>query len=179
MKNRAALTRPKYLLPLAVFAAIAVFFALGLRIDSTRVPSPLVGQAAPEFELPLLHLGQASFSPQQMRGERWILNVWASWCVACIEEHDELLALADAGLRIVGLNYKDASQDAKDWLRQRGNPYLVVAVDEHGSAAIDWGVYGVPETFVIDDQGVIVYKHIGPITAEIIASEILPRMKKS
>ncbi len=179
MKKRAALVRSKFLLPLLIFAAIAVFFALGLRLDSTRVPSPLVGQAAPGFELPLLHLSQASFSPLQMRGEHWILNVWASWCVACIEEHDELIALADAGLRIVGLNYKDAPQDAKDWLRQRGNPYLVVAVDAHGSAAIDWGVYGVPETFVIDDQGVIVYKHIGPITEEIVATEILPLLEKS
>ena len=179
MNKRTGFVRPKYLLPLAGFISIAVFFALGLRLDSTLVPSPLVGREAPTFDLPLLHLNQMSFSPEEMKGEYWILNVWASWCAACLDEHDEMMALANSGFPIVGLNYKDDSRDAQRWLQERGNPYLIVAVDEHGSAAIDWGVYGVPETFLINHEGVIIYKHVGPINEQVVVEEIFPLIGKS
>jgi len=166
--------RAKFVIPLAVFAAIAVFFAFGLRLDSRLVPSPLIGKQTPAFELPVLHLPHASFAPKDMKGDYWVLNVWASWCAACLDEHELLVSAAKDGVPIVGLNYKDEPEDAKNWLRRLGNPYLVVAVDQLGTAAIDWGVYGVPETFVIDSQGVIIYKHVGPINREVVKSEILP-----
>ncbi len=179
MTKRRLPIRPSYLIPLAVFAAIAVFFAFGLRLDSRLVPSPLVGKQAPAFELPVLHLRHASFAPKDMKGDMWLLNVWASWCAACVDEHELLISIADAGIAIVGLNYKDEPEEAKNWLQRLGNPYLVVAVDQPGGAAIDWGVYGVPETFVIDAQGVIIYKHIGPISKQVVDSEILPLFSKA
>ena len=172
MKLGSRVIRPRFLIPLAVFLVVCVFFAVGLRLDSSLVPSPLVGRAAPQFNLPLLHLEQASFSPKHMNGEVWLLNVWASWCAACRDEHDDLVALAEQGIPIVGLNYKDVPASARRWLRDWGNPYRLTAVDQEGDAAIDWGVYGVPETFVIDRDGVIRFKHIGPITYAAIDSEI-------
>ena len=174
MKLRGSFIRPKFLIPLIGFAAIAVFFAIGLRLDSNLVPSPLVGKKAPKFTLPILHLEQASFAPEDMLGAPWVLNVWASWCVACLDEHEILVETAGTGVPIIGLNYKDEADDAREWLQRLGDPYLVVAVDRQGTAAIDWGVYGVPETFVIDESGVIVYKHIGPVSQNIVESEILP-----
>ena len=172
--------RPKFLIPLIVFLSVAGFFAVGLKLDSTRVPSPLVGKSAPSFNLPLLHLEQASFRPEDMKGQAWLLNVWASWCVACREEHEVLFELKDRGIPIVGLNYQDEPDDALRWLQDLGNPYLVTPVaDKQGAAAIDWGVYGVPETFVIDRSGVIVYKHIGPITYNDVTSVILPLIEDS
>ncbi len=148
-------------------------------MDSTLVPSPLIGKSAPAFKLPILHLESASLEPEQLSGTPWLLNVWASWCVACRDEHQLLLDLASQGVVIVGLNYKDDPAQARQWLRNLGNPYLVTAVDNEGSAAIDWGVYGVPETFLIDPSGVIVFKHIGPLSAEVITEKILPLIRSS
>ncbi len=179
MTKRSILRQPKFLIPLVVFISVAGFFALGLRLDSTLVPSPLVGKSAPSFKLPLLHLESASFSPEQLKGGPWLLNVWASWCVACRDEHEILVDLANQGVVVIGLNYKDEAGQARQWLRNLGNPYLVTAVDQEGSVAIDWGVYGVPETFLIDQTGVIRYKHIGPLSAEIVTEEILPLLKES
>ena len=152
---------------------------MGLRLDSSLVPSPLIGKSAPQFNLPLLHLEQASFNPVQMHGQAWLLNVWASWCVACRDEHDELVAMADKGIPIIGLNYKDDSPSARRWLRDWGNPYQVTAVDQVGDAAIDWGVYGVPETFVIDRDGIVRFKHVGPVTQEVVLREIMPLLQAS
>lgn len=178
MTQRSIFARPKFLIPLVVFLSVAGFFALGLRLDSTLVPSPLVGKSAPSFQLPLLHMESESLQPEQLNGAPWLLNVWASWCVACRDEHQLLLDLAGQGVVIIGLNYKDDPGQARRWLRELGNPYLVTAVDNEGSTAIDWGVYGVPETFLIDPSGIIRYKHIGPLSAEVIAEKILPLIQE-
>ncbi len=174
MKITTLFSRPIFLIPFLVFLTIVGFFAIGLRLDSSLVPSPLIGKSTPQFNLPLLHLEQSTFSPEQMKGQAWILNVWASWCVACRDEHDDLLAIADQGIPIIGLNYKDEIQNAHRWLRDWGDPYQVTVVDQDGDAAIDWGVYGVPETFIIDRDGVIRYKHVGPITQTTVLREIRP-----
>ena len=176
---RSHLARPKFFVPLLLFCFIAGFLAFGLRLDSTLVPSPLIGKSAPPFELPTLHVESASFNPEQMHGKPWLLNVWASWCAACLDEHGVLVDLAQQGIAIVGLNYKDDPGSARRWLRDWGNPYLRTAVDQAGSAAIDWGVYGVPETFLIDSSGVIRFKHIGPISPDIVSSEIIPLLQES
>ncbi len=174
MNAKRLLTKPKFLIPFAVFVAVAGFFAAGLRLDSTLVPSPLIGKPAPAFELPVLDGNNLTLSTAQLSGGFWVLNVWASWCVACRDEHAILVDLAQRGVPIAGLNYKDEAENARRWLRDWGDPYFVTVVDRDGDAAIDWGVYGVPETFVIDAQGVIRYKHIGPISTEVAEREILP-----
>jgi len=174
MRSYKFIARPKFLLPFLVFVAVSVFFAVGLKLDSTVVPSPLIGKQAPDFELPVLGEDGLTLGTDQLTGGFWLLNVWASWCVACREEHASLIALAELGVPIAGLNYKDKPDDAKRWLHDWGNPYFVSIVDQDGATAIDWGVYGVPETFLIDAEGIIRYKHIGPITPEIAEREILP-----
>ncbi len=171
---RSVVVRPRFWIPLVIFLVVAGFFLAGLRLDSSLVPSALIGKQAPAFELPRLNSDDDSFNPERMLGQPWVLNVWASWCVACRDEHQLLVDLATLGIPIVGLNYKDELKDARRWLRDWGNPYVATAVDYEGNAAIDWGVYGVPETFVIDSSGVIVYKHIGPITNQTAREEILP-----
>ena len=173
MQIRKFIARPKFLIPFVLFVAVTGFFAAGLRLDSTLVPSPLIGKPAPAFELPVLGDENTTLSSHQLEGGFWVLNVWASWCVACRDEHATLVALAEHGVPIAGLNYKDESEDAHRWLRDWGNPYFVTVVDRDGSAAIDWGVYGVPETFIIDAQGVVQYKHIGPISPQVAEREIL------
>lgn len=167
----------KFLLPLAVFLVLVGFFAMGLKLDPREVPSPLIGKPAPAFKLPILGEPGKTFSPEDMRGKVWVLNVWASWCAACREEHPLLMDMARSGLVLVGLDYKDAEADAHEVLAQSGNPYQVVAVDVDGRVGIDYGVYGVPETYVIDPQGIIRYKQIGPITEAVLAEKILPLMK--
>ena len=173
MQLRQLLARPKFLIPFLVFFSVAGFFAVGLTLDSTRVPSPLIDGPAPAFELPVLGEDGLTLGTEQLFGGFWVLNVWASWCVACRDEHATLVALAERGVPIAGLNYKDKADDAQRWLRDWGNPYFVTVVDRDGAAAIDWGVYGVPETFVIDAQGIVRYKHIGPISPEVAEREIL------
>jgi len=165
----------RFLWPLAIFILLVGFLAAGLKLDPREVPSPLVGKPAPAFDLPVLLQPDKRFTPETMRGKVWLLNVWASWCVSCREEHPVLVELSKKGvLPILGLNYKDKSDDAQRWLAQFGNPYQLSAVDADGRIGIDYGVYGVPETYVIDGNGVIRYKQIGPITPAVLEEKILP-----
>jgi cytochrome c biogenesis protein CcmG/thiol:disulfide interchange protein DsbE len=153
----------KRFLPLIIFASLASLLAIGLTLNPREVPSPLIGKSAPEFELPLL-LQQGSFSDKDLIGQVTLVNVWASWCISCRQEHDTLKYLARNGARVIGLNYKDEPDDAKKWLARLGNPYQIVAADYDGSVGIDWGVYATPETFLIDKNGIIRHKVIGPLT---------------
>lgn len=165
----------RYLLPLGAFIVLVIFLGIGLKLDPKEVPSPLIGKPAPQFSLPQLHAPEQNFSPEQMKGKVWLLNVWASWCVSCREEHIHLSEFAHTGIvEVVGLNYKDEPEDAKKWLSQLGNPYLLSISDKEGKAGLDWGVYGVPETFVIDKKGVIRHKQTGPVNPEILQNVILP-----
>ena len=168
-----------FLIPLAAFLALAVMLAVGLKLDPREVPSPLIDKPAPKFALQRLDDAARTIRLDDMRGKVWMLNVWASWCVACREEHPVLTALAKSGIApVYGLNYKDQREDAKGWLARFGNPYDASLFDDEGRVGIDFGVYGVPETFVIDQNGVIRLKHIGPLTPDVIATKIEPLLKK-
>ena len=165
----------RFLLPLAIFVLLVGFLAVGLKLDPREVPSPLVGKQAPAFELPVLHQPDKRFVPGDMRGKVWLLNVWASWCVSCRDEHPVLVELSKrAAIPILGLNYKDKNDDALRWLKQFGDPYDLSVVDADGRIGIDYGVYGVPETYLIDAEGVIRYKQIGAITPAVLEQKILP-----
>ena len=169
----------KRFLPVIVFAVLVAFLAIGLKLDPREVPSPLVNKAAPAFSLPLLAQPATTLTPQDLRGKVWLLNVWASWCVSCRVEHPLLVELAKTGtVALYGLNYKDKRDDAMQWLRERGDPYLQSISDADGRVGIDYGVYGVPETFVIDREGVIRYQQIGPLTPESLRDTILPLVRK-
>ena len=169
----------KFAIPLVVFAVIVGFLAVGLKLDPREVPSPYIGKAAPTFTVPRLHHPEQTISPTDMKGQVWLLNVWASWCVSCRAEHEVVTRLAKTGeVPIVGLNYKDERDAALSWLRRLGDPYETSAVDLKGDVGIDWGVYGVPETFVIDKDGIIRHKHIGPITEKSVNETILPLVRK-
>lgn len=155
----------RYLIPLGVFVLLGTVLAVGLTLDPRKVPSPLINKNAPMFTLPELHDPSKVLAIEALRGQVAVLNVWASWCVACREEHALLLTLAQThDVPLYGLNYKDTRKDALRWLEYYGDPYRVSASDIDGRAGIDYGVYGVPETFVIDQLGLIRYKHIGPMT---------------
>ena len=163
----------------AIFLALVALLAAGLRLDPREVPSPLIGKPAPPFELPLLGAPDKSFSQKDMLGKVWILNVWASWCAPCLVEHPVITQLSKAGpAPVVGLNYKDAREDALPWLKRNGDPFYVSVYDGAGRIAMDYGVYGVPETYVIDRRGVIRYKHIGPLTRDIAQKEVEPLLKE-
>ena len=166
----------RFLLPLALFIVLAGFLAVGLRLNPREVPPPLVGKPVPAFRLAQLHAMDKTISPDDMRGKVWLLNVWASWCVSCKQEHPVLVDLNRQNrIAIVGLNYKDERRAAIAWLNDHGgDPYVVSAMDADGRVGIDFGVYGVPETFLIDKQGTIRYKHIGPVTVEALKTKILP-----
>ena len=169
----------RFLLPLIIFLVMVGFLAVGLHLDPREVPSPLVGKPAPAFDLPLLDQPEKTFSPKQMLGQVWLLNVWASWCVACREEHPLLVALSKAKLvPIYGMDYKDTRAEAQQWLNEGGNPYAANAMDIDGRVGIDYGVYGVPETYVIDKAGVIAYKQIGPITEQVLRNKIMPLVER-
>ena len=158
--------RLTYFIPIAVFAVIAVAFAVGLTLNPREIPSALIGKPVPAFRLPSL-MGGADITDAEFKGRVTVLNVFASWCLPCRAEHPALMALAgDGKARIVGLNFKDKPEAAKAWLKELGNPYARIAVDRAGRVAIEWGVYGVPETFLIDKLGRIRHKLVGPITAE-------------
>ena len=162
-----------------VFFALVVLLAVGLTLNPREVPSPLIGKPAPPFELPLLKTPDKTFSQKEMLGAVWILNVWASWCPPCLLEHPVVTELARSGIApVVGLNYKDAREDALPWLRRNGDPYKLSVHDPEGRIGIDYGVYGVPETYVIDRKGVIRYKHIGPLTPEIAQKKLQPLVKE-
>jgi cytochrome c biogenesis protein CcmG/thiol:disulfide interchange protein DsbE len=165
----------RFLIPFAVFALLVGFLAAGLKLNPREVPSPLVGKAAPAFDLPVLQEPNKRFAAGDMRGKVWLLNVWASWCVSCRDEHPLLIKLSKQGvLPILGLNYKDKGDEAKRWLAQFGDPYQLSVVDADGRIGIDYGVYGVPETYLIDAQGVIRYKQVGALTPAILEQKILP-----
>jgi cytochrome c biogenesis protein CcmG/thiol:disulfide interchange protein DsbE len=169
----------RYVLPLGLFAALVFVLAIGLKLDPRRVPSPLIDKPAPQFELPQLDDPAQTFRLADLRGKPVILNVWASWCRACIEEHPILLAMVrNHAISIYGLNYKDTRDDALAWLSRHGNPYSNSAFDEKGRVGIEYGVYGVPETFVIDADGIIRYKHIGPVSQQTIDKVILPLVQR-
>jgi cytochrome c biogenesis protein CcmG/thiol:disulfide interchange protein DsbE len=153
--------------------------AVGLRLDPREVPSPLIGKPAPAFELPLLQQPDKSFSQKDMLGTVWVMNVWASWCPPCLVEHPVVSELAHSGIApVVGLNYKDVREDALPWLKRNGDPFKVTVFDAAGRIAIDYGVYGVPETYVIDRNGIIRYKHIGPLTPQITQKKLRPLIEE-
>jgi len=165
----------KFLIPLLLFVVLVVFLAIGLNRDPHEVPSPLINKPAPAFEVPQLSEANKSFSPASMKGQVWILNVWASWCVACREEHPVLVELSKSKMApVIGLDYKDRREDALAMLTKQGNPYVLSAFDANGRVGIDYGVYGVPETYIIDKAGVIRFKHIGPVTMELLNQKIYP-----
>ena len=189
----------KFFIPLGIFLVLVAFLAIGLKRNPQEIPSPLLGKPAPLFSLNTLDAGGVKFGPQNMKGKVWMLNVWATWCVACRDEHPLLVALSKANqLPIVGLNYKEVqAQDAPAgrqltpedklriarersavWLQRLGDPYVVSVFDLDGRVGIDYGVYGVPETYIIDKEGVIRFKQVGAVTLETLQSQILPLLQK-
>ncbi len=165
----------RYALPLGLFILIVIALAVGLTLDPREVPSPLIGKPAPEFSLPRLKNPEKLLSLQDLKGQVSLLNVWASWCVSCRVEHTQLLEIAESkGVSVYGLNYKDKPEDALAWLQELGDPYTAIAVDQNGRTGIDFGVYGAPESYLIDQNGIIVYKKIGPVTPEDWQKTILP-----
>lgn len=169
----------RFLIPLVLFIALVVFLAVGLRHDPHEVPSPLINKPAPAFQLAQLREPSKHFSAEEMRGKVWLLNVWASWCVTCRDEHPLLLEYARSkAIPIYGLNYKDKREDALSWLGELGDPYVLSVSDLDGRVAIDYGVYGAPETYLIDRNGVIRFKQIGPVTPDIWEQKILPLAKE-
>jgi cytochrome c biogenesis protein CcmG/thiol:disulfide interchange protein DsbE len=169
----------KFLIPLVIFAALAGFLFKGLYLDPREVPSPLIGKPAPEFALTQLDKPQQTIRRADMLGKVWLLNVWASWCEACRDEHPYLVEFAKLkALPIYGLDYKDQREPAQQWLAERGNPYDASLFDRTGRVGIDFGVYGVPETFLIDKQGVIRFKQIGALTPEVLNDTVLPLLRK-
>ncbi|HXX82815.1 MAG TPA: DsbE family thiol:disulfide interchange protein [Casimicrobiaceae bacterium] len=169
----------RWSIPLAIFLILLAFLWVGLGRDPREVPSPLIGKPAPAFSLSQLHEPSQALSNSDLRGKVWLLNVWASWCVSCREEHPLLMQLA-AGktVPIYGLDYKDDPGSGKAWLAQNGDPYTASIVDRDGRVGIDYGVYGVPETFVVDKEGVIRYKQIGPLSVEALQRKILPLVRE-
>jgi cytochrome c biogenesis protein CcmG/thiol:disulfide interchange protein DsbE len=166
----------KIWLPLG-FIALLGLLAVGLRLNPREVPSPLIGKPAPAFELPLLHAPDKRFTQKDMLGSVWVLNVWASWCPPCLTEHPVVTDLAKS-VSVIGLNYKDTREDALPWLKRNGDPYQLSVYDAAGRIAIDYGVYGVPETYVIDQRGVIRYKHIGPLTPDVAHKKLRPLVEE-
>ena len=169
----------KALIPLLIFMVLVGFLGVGLSLKPREIPSPLINKPAPDFSLPTLDAPELKVSTQDLRGKVWILNVWASWCVACRIEHPLLVEFAKTGAApVYGLNYKDKREDAIRWLGKFGNPYTRSFSDTEGLVGIDFGVYGVPETFVIDKTGVIRMKHIGPLTPEVLRDDVVPLLRK-
>ena len=169
----------KYIIPLILFIALAVFLALGLKGKPGEIPSPLLNKLAPAFSAPKLNAANEKLSPADLKGKVWLFNAWASWCASCRDEHPVINLLAQQQVAIVvGLNYKDDPDAAKKWLETLGNPYNDSVMDADGRIGIDWGVYGVPETFVMDKQGIVRYKHTGPVTEEDVQNTFLPLIAK-
>ncbi len=169
----------RYLIPLAVFLLLAAFLWQGLKLNPNNVPSPLVNKPAPQFDLPQLADPDVRVKRDDMLGQVWILNVWASWCASCRQEHPVFMRLARQNIvPIYGLNYKDTREAGIKWLSDFGDPYVASGFDVNGRVGIDYGVYGVPESYVIDKQGVVRYKHTGPVTDEVMMTTILPLVKE-
>ena len=167
----------KRFMPLIIFALLVALLWYGLGLNPRLVPSPLIGKASPEFEMPLLN-APGKLTHDDLKGEITLLNVFASWCFACRQEHEAITQLSRKGFRVIGFNYKDKPGDANAWLRQFGNPYQVVAQDLEGRVGIDWGVYGAPETFVIDHNGIVRDKRIGPVDEEYISETLMPLVEQ-
>lgn len=168
-----------YLVPMGIFAGVLGFLFVGLGLNPREVPSPLVGKPAPAFQLPRLDDPAQTVGHQDLLGKVWMLNVWASWCAPCREEHPLVIDIARRKLvPVYGLNYKDQTQAARSWLANLGDPYTANLVDANGRVGIDFGVYGVPETFIIDRQGVVRYKHTGPLTPDVVRTRIEPLLKE-
>lgn len=171
------------LLPLIAFVLLAALLFVGVRMnsgkDTSAIPSPLIGKPAPVLALPELPLPESRVALDGLRGRAFVLNVWGSWCVSCRVEHPVITELAKSGALVVGYNYKDAPEDASRWLAQYGNPFALVVQDADGQAALDWGIYGAPETFVIDAEGIVRFKHIGPLTPEIVQDKIRPLLEET
>jgi cytochrome c biogenesis protein CcmG/thiol:disulfide interchange protein DsbE len=177
--TRGVLRPVVFAIPLALFIALVVFLFIGLQRDPHEVPSPLINRPAPAFQLPQLQEQTKTFTAQEMRGKVWLLNVWATWCVACRDEHPMLIEYAKSGVvPIYGLNYKDDRAAALQLLKEEGNPYVLNAFDADGRVAIDYGVYGAPESYLIDRNGIIRFKKIGPITPDVWEGEILPLARR-
>ena len=171
--------RLRFSLPLMAFLVMVVFLGIGLKLDPHEVPSPLINKPAPAFTLPQLHEPQKTFSPADMKGKVWLLNVWASWCVSCRQEHVYLTEFArDSSMNLMGLNYKDEPVAAMQWLERLGNPYKISISDIDGMAGLDWGVYGVPETFIIDKKGIVRHKQTGPVDPTILQTIIMPLIEQ-
>jgi cytochrome c biogenesis protein CcmG/thiol:disulfide interchange protein DsbE len=165
----------RFILPLAIFLAIAFFLFRGLSLDPRDVPSPLIGKPVPQFAMPILSDGTRTLTAAELRGKVYLLNVWGSWCVSCRVEHPVLVELAKRGaVPIYGLNWKDRQEDAVAWLARFGDPYVASGVDRDGKVAIDFGVYGAPETYLVDRDGIIRFKQTGPLTQKIIEEKIMP-----
>jgi cytochrome c biogenesis protein CcmG/thiol:disulfide interchange protein DsbE len=169
----------RYLIPLVLFVVIIIFLALGLTRNPQELPSALINKPAPEFRLPQLKDPAKTFSAVDMRGKVWMLNVWASWCIACRDEHPYLFQYAKSGaVPIYGLNYKDKREDALAWLEEFDDPYVLSAADLEGRVGMDYGVYGAPESYIIDKSGTIRLKHVGPVTPDVWTKEILPLVQE-
>jgi len=169
----------RYLIPLALFVVLVVFLAIGLTRDPQELPSALINKPAPEFRLPTVKDPAKTFSAADMRGKVWMLNVWASWCIACREEHPLLFEYAKSGaVPIYGLNYKDKREDALGWLDEFGDPYLLSVTDLDGRVGMDYGVYGAPESYIVDKSGTIRLKYVGPVTREVWSKKILPLIQE-
>lgn len=168
----------KALIPLVIFIVLVGFLGKGLFLNPREVPSPLVGKPAPAFTAPVLGDTSKTFSSTDMKGKVWMLNMWASWCAACKDEHPLLVEMLAHDIPLYGLAYKDVEEDALAVLETLGNPYIVTADDKDGRIGIDYGVYGVPETYIIDKAGIIRYKQIGPITPTDLRDKILPLLKE-
>jgi cytochrome c biogenesis protein CcmG/thiol:disulfide interchange protein DsbE len=169
----------RFLIPLALFVALAWFLYAGLSLNPREVPSPLIGKPAPAFALPRLDDPAQTIKREDLLGKVWVMNVWASWCAPCREEHPLVVAFAkQRKVPVIGLNYKDRPGDARNWLERLGNPYAATLIDFDGKVGIDFGVYGVPETFVIDAQGIVRFKHVGALTPQVISQKLEPVLKQ-
>jgi len=169
----------RFILPFVIFMIVAAFLFVGLGLNPRELPSPLIDKPAPEFTLPQLYAPDKQLSLQDMKGKVWLFNVWASWCTACEQEHPLFMDLSRRNIvPIYGMDYKDKPEDGKAWLRRHGNPYTLIVSDAEGRVGIDYGVYGVPETFLIDKQGIIRYKHIGVVKKSDLDEKILPMVKE-
>jgi cytochrome c biogenesis protein CcmG/thiol:disulfide interchange protein DsbE len=169
----------KYLIPLVIFIVMGIFLAIGLKLNPTEIPSPFIGKPAPAFSAATLDNPEQKLTPADLQGKVWLFNVWASWCTSCRAEHPVLNELAkQKAALIIGLNYKDVREDALSWLDRLGNPYDVSVTDPEGRIGIDWGVYGVPETFVVDKKGIIRHKQTGPVTSETVRQTLSPLIAK-
>ena len=169
----------RYLIPLGLFLVLVIFLAIGLTRDPSKLPSALIDKPVPAFRLPQLKDPAKTFSSEDMRGKVWMMNVWASWCMACREEHPYLSRYSkESGVPIYGLNYRDKTEDALAWIGELGDPYVLSAVDLDGRVGIDFGVYGAPETYLIDKSGNVRHRHVGPVMPEVWNKELLPLVQE-